>query len=114
MFKIIGLAVLLAVVLVAGCVAIAGDEKDSLGRLVLVSHEQPRCNDSGDCYEQDYNNDYGNRGDNSQGRERGAFSPGPFDDSPVDAFNNACLPGATCYYERNPDERREPEQRSGR
>jgi hypothetical protein len=30
---------------------------------------------------------------------RGNFSPGPFEDSPVDAFNNntVCLPGSTCY-----------------
>lgn len=46
--------------------------------------------------------DYGN--DNDQRRCyhaencRGSFSPGPFDRSPVDAFNNNCLPGATCYY----------------
>lgn len=31
----------------------------------------------------DYENDYGSEGDNSRGRDRGAFSPGPFTDSPV-------------------------------
>lgn len=32
-------------------------------------------------------------------KHRGNFSPGPFEDSPVDAFNNntICLPGSTCY-----------------
>lgn len=41
------------------------------------------CNDQRKC-----------QGDNC----RGSFSPGPFDRSPVDAFNNNCMPGATCYY----------------
>lgn len=32
-------------------------------------------------------------------KHRGNFSPGPFEDSPVDAFNGntICLPGSTCY-----------------
>ncbi len=46
------------------------------------------CNDQRKC-----------QGDNC----RGSFSPGPFDHSPVDAFNNACLPGATCYYGQDPN-----------
>lgn len=114
MIKVLGWAVFIVVVFAAGCFLItAGDGDESLrssrysmtekglGKVVLISHEEECYGDQ--CYSQEYDYDYGNRGDNSRNRERGAFSPGPFDDSPVDAFNNACLPGATCYYERNPD-----------
>lgn len=103
MMKVFGWAAFIIFVLIASCFLVtAGDGEEGLGKVVLISHEEPRCYE-GDCYEQDYQYDYGNHGDNSRNRERGAFSPGPFDDSPVDAFNNACLPGATCYYERNPN-----------
>lgn len=51
--------------------------------------ERGDCNREGNC-----NDQRRCQGDGC----RGSFSPGPFDRSPVDAFNNNCLPGATCYY----------------
>lgn len=51
----------------------------------------------------DSGGDYGNGNDQRRCHNgqncRGSFSPGPFEDSPVDAFNGNCLPGATCYYD---------------
>lgn len=89
---IIGI-VFLAGVLVAGCVALVNDE-DSLGRVELVSHEY---RDGGDCeWEGDCGGQYSSGGDyghnrrDDRHRNRGAFSPGPFDRSPVD-FSNSCI-----------------------
>lgn len=54
------------------------------------------------AYSYDDGGDYGNGNDQRRCHNgencRGSFSPGPFDRSPVDAFNNNCFPGATCYY----------------
>lgn len=76
---------------------------------VLADHDYrgSDCYD-GECYSQEYDQNYGSGDDRNrnQGRERGAFSPGPFDDSPVDAFNNLCMPGATCHY--GPEEPNQP------
>jgi hypothetical protein len=77
-------AIFLAGVLVAGCIAVVNDE-DAHGPVVLASHEYDRGDEYGGG---DYENDYGNRGENSRGRDRGSFSPGPFDDSPVDIRDN--------------------------
>lgn len=81
-------AIFLAGVVVAGCIAVVNDE-DSLGRMQLVSHEYD-CDPyyepcGGDEYEQ-WNSDQRNH----NRRNRGAFSPGPFEDSPVD-FRNNCI-----------------------
>lgn len=97
-----GLAIVGAIIFFAffiGCIAVANDgDDDGLGRQQLVSHEY--CEENSDCYGGSYEQDYGSYDRNrNRDRNRGAFSPGPFDDSPVDAFNNTCLPGATCYYD---------------
>jgi hypothetical protein len=104
-----GLAIAGAVLFLAllvGCIAIANDDESSFAIQQVANHEY--CEDNGDCYSQDYDQNYGSRDDcnRNRNRERGAFSPGPFDDSPVDAFNNLCMPGATCYYQ--PPEERQP------
>lgn len=63
------------------------------------------CDWSGQCYGGDeYEHDYSNRDHNrNRGRERGAFSPGPFDDSPV-TIGPVCMPGSTCHFEPRPQE----------
>lgn len=85
-----------------------------LGRVELVSHEY---DDDGGYYEEGdrnggYGSDYGGNRRDDRNRNRGAFSPGPFDDSPVDAFNGntICLPSSTCYADgdRRNDEREMP------
>jgi len=71
----------------------------------LADHEyEERCGRYG-CNEYDY--DYGNRGDNSRGRERGAFSPGPFDRSPVD-FSGSCI-SLNCSGREDRQEEQPPE-----
>jgi hypothetical protein len=119
---VIGFAV---VALVVGtCVACTDDDKDSFGPIQLVSHRYDdgggyddggECWDEYDCrgreygdgYSQRYDQNYGSRDDRNRNRnrDRGAFSPGPFRDSPVDAFNNVCMPGATCNYDGRRDQR---------
>lgn len=106
--------VAIAIILMAG-LAVCGDalfedenETNDLGAPALVlDHE---CYEYGDCegYDQ-WNNRDENRNRN---RNRGSFSPGPFDRSPVDAFNGntVCLPGSTCYSDRQ-DERPPEEYR---
>lgn len=54
-------------------------------------YEDERCGRYG-CNE--YRHDYGNRGDNSNGRDRGAFSP-DLQDSPV----TICMPNSTCHFD---------------
>ena len=109
-----GLAIAIAIILFAflvGCIAIANDDDESLGHIKLINHEQGRCYDS-ECSNQDYDQDYGNRGDQSRCRGnncRGSFSPGPFDRSPVDIHDNQVCISPNCSShndnERNPDER---------
>lgn len=72
-----------------------------------ANHDEGYCDDNGDCYSQNYDQNYGSRDDRNRNRnrDRGAFSPGPFRDSPVDAFNGVCMPGATCYYDGNRGEK---------
>lgn len=109
-----GLAIAIAIILFAflvGCIAIANDD-ESLGKVQLISHEgravtldhyersseQGRCYDS-ECSNQDYDQDYGNRGDQSRCRGnncRGSFSPGPFDRSPVDIHDNQVCISPDC------------------
>lgn len=105
-FAVIGFVV---VALVVGtCVACNDDADDSnsFGKIQLVSHRYDdgggyddggdngcwngECYDGGDGYSQRYDQNYGSRDDRNRNRnrDRGAFSPGPFRDSPV----TICLP----------------------
>lgn len=92
-----------ALLLIFGLFALRNDddESDSLGRLQWASHEYGGCDpyyEPCDGYDdgygdgrggQDYDYDYGSHDRNrNRGRDRGAFSPGPFRDSPV----TICLP----------------------
>lgn len=55
--------------------------------------DEPSCNE-GDSSCQQYDQNYGSRDDRNRNRDRnrGAFSPGPFDRSPVDIHdNNLCI-----------------------
>lgn len=102
--------VAVAIILIAG-LATCGDalfededETNDLGLPALIMDHE--CYEYGDCggdqsYEDQWSNEDRNRNRN---RNRGAFSPGPFDRSPVDAFNGntVCLPGSTCYSDREP------------
>ena len=73
--------------------------------ITVASHEYDGecwdgdCYGRGDRYEHDYSSNDRNR---TRGRDRGAFSPGPNDDS----FNGntVCLPGSTCYSDRRDQE----------
>lgn len=93
-FAVIGFVVV--ALIVGTCVACNDDDDDrnSFGPIQLVSHRyggggyddgggdcdwNGRCSD-GDEYRHDYSNHDRNRNRN---RDRGAFSPGPFRDSPV-------------------------------
>lgn len=102
--KVIGaIVVFFAFVLFVTCLAFSSNDEEG-----LASHERARCEDS-QCYDEEYDYDYGNKGDNSRNRERGAFSPGPFDRSPVDIHDNYVCISPNC--ERKDDGRqREPEQ----
>lgn len=103
----VGVVIFLA--LLVGCFAIANDDEESFGVQQVASHEY--CDEQyEDCrgYNQEYDQ-WNSDQNNHNRRNRGAFSPGPFDDSPVDAFNGntICLPGSTCYTD---DRRREEQQ----
>lgn len=92
---LIGLAVLLLLGLGVCTDALFHDEDepDDLGqaRIVLISHERD-CDDwNGECGEGSYSGgDYGHNRRDDRNRNRGAFSPGPFDRSPVD-FSDSCI-----------------------
>lgn len=71
------------------------DERNDLGlvRVELVSHEYDDGGGYEDDYEggQNYEDQWSNEDRNrNRGRNRGAFSPGPFDRSPVD-FSGSCI-----------------------
>lgn len=106
-----GLAIIMVILVLAfvGLFAICTDGDDnSLGKVELVSHRYDdsggyddrgddngcwdgECYDGGgDGYSQRYDQNYGSRDDRNRNRRRnrGAFSPGPFQDSPV----TICLP----------------------
>lgn len=75
-------------------------------------HDQGRCYDDGYCDGggSDNNRGYdGGQGDNenSRRRNRGAFSPGPFDRSPID-FSNSCISLDCSGREKNRDDRKQP------
>jgi hypothetical protein len=101
---IVGVVLILAVI---GLFAVCNDSDDSvggLGRVQLVNHEYDdgggdngcwdgECYDRGDSYGNGrYDYDYGSHDRRrNERRNRGAFSPGPFDDSPVTII--ICPPG---------------------
>lgn len=93
---IIGLVIV--VLAIIGLFAVCFDDDDgdgdidTLGRLELVSHDygcDPAWEDCGGRYG-DSGDDWNSDQRNHNGRERGAFSPGPFEDSPVD-FRDNCI-----------------------
>jgi hypothetical protein len=92
---LIGLAVLLLLGLGVCTDALFHDEDepDDLGHapIVRISHERD-CDDwNGGCGDQySSGGDYGHNRRDDRNRNRGAFSPGPFDRSPVD-FSNSCI-----------------------
>lgn len=105
--------VFLAGVLVAGCVALVNDD-DSLGRIQLIGYhdDEPRCYEDEDCddYSQRYDQNYGSRDDRNRNRHRnrGAFSPGPFDRSPIE-MHDVCI-SIDCSGRSKEDRRRDDEQ----
>lgn len=99
---IIGM-IFLAGVFVAACVAVVNDDDDSLGRIEFVSHRD--CDPSwDDCGDNDYRQDYGSEDRNrNRHRNRGAFSPGPFDRSPIE-MHDVCI-SLDCSDGRDKDRR---------
>lgn len=83
-FAAIGvLVVLFILVMFAIC---NDDDQNSLSTVQLASHydDGGDCDWSGDCGDDSYRHDYSNHDRNrNRNRDRGAFSPGPFRDSPV-------------------------------
>jgi len=116
---VVGIVIVVLALAIIGLFAVCtpGENDHSLGRVQLVRYDgggDGGCWD-GECYDGDgqdqrYDQNYGSRDDRnrSRNRNRGAFSPGPFDRSPVDAFNGntVCLPGSTC----NVEDRRQPKE----
>lgn len=101
--KLLGWAIaliFLAGVLAASCAALVNDE-DSLAPIVLVSHEGDCWGDECDQWSQ--GGDYGHNRRDDRNRNRGAFSPGPFDRSPID-FSNSCI-SLDCSDRRRDDDR---------
>lgn len=95
---IIGVIMVILVLALIGLFAVCtpGEDDHSLGAIQLVRYdERARCYDDG-CYDDggyqgrdddggyEYRHDYSNHDRNrNRNRDRGAFSPGPFRDSPV-------------------------------
>lgn len=105
-FAIIGFVV---VALVVGtCVACNDDDSDdSLGRIVLVSHERDRCQGY-ECRD----GGSGNEGEYRDDNRRAGISPGPFDRSPVDFRDNRvtiCFPFSSCRQDPSDDQQPPPE-----
>lgn len=72
--------------------------------------ERPRCWDD-DCDDRDGDGysggDYGHNRRDDRNRNRGAFSPGPFDRSPVD-FSNSCISLDCSGREKRRDDSEQP------
>lgn len=68
------------------------DEVNDLGITVTEQAYHEECDPEwGDCYQGEYEQDYGSYDRNrNRERNRGAFSPGPFDRSPID-FSGSCF-----------------------
>lgn len=86
----------LFVVFVLTMFAVCNDDPDDpngWARVQVASHEyEGDCDWSGDCGDDSYRNDYSSRDRHrNERRNRGAFSPGPFDRSPVTII--ICPPG---------------------
>lgn len=85
-----------------------------LGRIQLVSHQYDDggdCDWDGDCGGYDngdrntgYGSDYGGNRRDDRNRNRGAFSPGPFDRSPID-FSYSCISLDCSGRDKKQDER---------
>lgn len=71
----------------------------------FADHDYRDCDWDGNCGGQEYDQNYGSRDDRNRNRnrERGAFSPGPFDDSPV-TIGPICMPNSTCTFEPPPED----------
>jgi hypothetical protein len=91
---IVGVGIVILVLAIIGLLAVCtpGEDDHSLGRVQLASHgydggydDGGDCDWSGQCGDGDeYRHDYSNHDRNrNRNRDRGAFSPGPFRDSPV-------------------------------
>lgn len=81
------IGVIVIILAIIGLLAVCSDDdvdEDLLGRVELVSH------DYGGGYYYDEDNWGGEDRNRNRGRNRGAFSPGPFDRSPID-MRNACI-----------------------
>lgn len=83
-------AVAVAAALVLAVPAMPAQASHQGGR---YGDERERCYDSDGCNDQEYDQNYGSRDDRNRNRDRnrGAFSPGPFDRSPVTII--ICPPG---------------------
>lgn len=80
------------------------NDLDTLGRVELVSHDYGGGYEDGDDNGQEYEDNWGGEDRNrNRGRNRGAFSPGPFDRSPID-MRNACISLDCSGREPAPDE----------
>lgn len=102
LFLAVAVVLLAFVGLLAVCTP--GEDDHSLGRIQLVSHED--CDDwNGDCGDYSSGGDYGHNRRDDRNRNRGAFSPGPFDRSPVD-FSNSCI-SLDCSGREKKDDRRD-------
>lgn len=117
----VGLVILVLAVIGLFAVCTPGENDHSFGKIQLVRYddEQPRCYEDEDCYNDDdggdgysqrYDQNYGSRDDRNRNRHRnrGAFSPGPFDRSPLD-FRNACI-SLDCSGRSNNDRDRRDDQ----
>lgn len=95
------LAIAIGVLALIGLLAVCtpGEDDHSLGRIQLVNHDRYRYGDG---------SDYGHNRRDDRNRNRGAFSPGPFDRSPVD-FSNSCI-SLDCSGREKNDRRRDPEE----
>jgi hypothetical protein len=78
--------VVAGVLTVVGALAMGGAHVPGASAHASAGVRDRRCDDRyRDC----------DQGDDDNYRN---VSPGPFEKSPVDAFNDMCMPGATCYY----------------
>lgn len=112
------LLVLVVVVILGGvfasCDALFEDEDEvnDLGIAVTAPLYHERCDPEwGDCYEGEYDQSYDSYDRNrNRDRNRGAFSPGPFDRSPID-FSGSCFSLDCSGYDRERSDERSNESR---
>jgi hypothetical protein len=87
----IGFVVVVMAVAFAVCMNTTGATQSRSMAPAYHERDEGDCDWSGDCGDDSYHNEYGNRGDQNRRRNRGSFSPGPFDRSPVTII--ICPPG---------------------